>query len=96
MIQNNKSKLGVLIPGMGSVASTFICGVIACNKGLSKPIGSMTQMGSIRLGKRTENRTPLVKDFVSTVDMQNLVFTGWDINDENVYDIALKLSLIHI
>ena len=48
MAENNKSKLGVLIPGMGSVASTFICGVIACNKGLSKPIGSMTQMGSIR------------------------------------------------
>ena len=94
MIQNNKSKLGVLIPGMGSVASTFICGVIACNKGLSKPIGSMTQMGSIRLGKRTENRTPLVKDFVSTVDMQNLVFTGWDINDENVYDIALKSKVL--
>ena len=91
MIQKNKSKLGVLIPGMGAVASTFICGVIACNKGLSKPIGSMTQMGSIRLGKRTENRTPLVKDFVPTVDMQNLIFTGWDINDENVY-VILELN----
>ena len=94
MAENNKSKLGVLIPGMGSVASTFICGVIACNKGLSKPIGSMTQMGSIRLGKRTESRNPLIKDFVPTVDMNDLVFTGWDINQENVYDIALKSKVL--
>ena len=93
---NNKdgSKLGVLIPGMGSVASTFICGVIACNKGLSKPIGSMTQMGSIRLGKRTEDRNPLVKDFVPTVKMEDLVFTGWDINNENVYDIAVRSKVL--
>ena len=94
MSGKNKEKLGVLIPGMGSVASTFICGVIACNRGLSKPIGSMTQMGSIRLGKRTEKRNPLVKDFVPTVDMNNLVFTGWDINQENVYDIALKSKVL--
>ncbi len=94
MSEKNKEKLGVLIPGMGSVASTFICGVIACNRGLSKPIGSMTQMGSIRLGKRTENRNPLVKDFVPIVDMNNLVFTGWDINQENVYDIALKSKVL--
>ena len=94
MSEKNKAKLGVLIPGMGSVASTFICGVIACNRGLSKPIGSMTQMGSIRLGKRTEKRNPLVKDFVPTVDMNNLVFTGWDINQENVYDIALKSKVL--
>ena len=93
---NNKdgSKLGVLIPGMGSVASTFICGVIACNKGLSKPIGSMTQMGSIRLGKRTEDRNPLVKDFVPTVKMEDLAFTGWDINNENVYDIAVRSKVL--
>ena len=94
MSEKNKEKLGVLIPGMGSVASTFICGVIACNRGLSKPIGSMTQMGSIRLGKRTEKRNPLVKDFVPTVDMNNLVFAGWDINQENVYDIALKSKVL--
>ena len=54
-MSKENSKVGVLIPGMGAVASTFICGVIACNKGLSKPIGSMTQMGSMRLGKRSEN-----------------------------------------
>ena len=84
-MSKENSKVGVLIPGMGAVASTFICGVIACNKGLSKPIGSMTQMGSIRLGKRSEDRSPIVKDFVPVADMKNLVFGGWDINDENVY-----------
>ena len=74
-------KLGVLIPGMGSVASTFICGVIACNKCISKPIGIMTQMGSIRLGKRSEKRSPIIKDFVPISDMKDIVFGGWDINN---------------
>ena len=79
---------------MGAVASTFICGVIACNKGLSKPIGSMTQMGSIRLGKRSEDRSPIVKDFVPVADMENLVFGGWDINDETVYDISIRSEVL--
>lgn len=60
-MNNENSKVGVLIPGMGAVASTFICGVLACNKGLSKPIGSMTQMGSIRLGKNLKNALQLLK-----------------------------------
>ena len=93
-MKNKNEKLGVLIPGMGAVASTFICGVIACNKGLSKPIGSMTQMGSIRLGKRTEDRSPIIKDFVSVCDMENLVFGGWDINDENVYEISIRSEVL--
>ena len=93
-MKNKNEKLGVLIPGMGAVASTFICGVIACNKGLSKPIGSMTQMGSIRLGKRTEDRSPIIKDFVSVCDMENLVFGGWDINDENVYEICIRSEVL--
>ena len=93
-MKNKNEKLGVLIPGMGAVASTFICGVIACNKGLSKPIGSMTQMGSIRLGKRTEDRSPIIKDFVSVCDMKNLVFGGWDINDENVYEICIRSEVL--
>ena len=93
-MKNKNEKLGVLIPGMGAVASTFICGVIACNKGLSKPIGSMTQMGSIRLGKRTEDRSPIIKDFVSVCDMKNLVFGGWDINDENVYEISIRSEVL--
>ena len=94
MTTNKKEKLGVLIPGMGSVASTFICGVLACNKNLAKPVGSMTQVGSIRLGKRTEDRTPLIKDFAKTVPMKNLVFGGWDINDENVYEIAIRSAVL--
>ena len=93
-MENNNQKLGVLIPGMGAVASTFICGVIACNKGLSKPIGSMTQMGSIRLGKRTEGRSPIIKDFAPLCNMNNLVFGGWDINDENVYDISIRSEVL--
>ena len=87
-------RLGVLIPGMGSVASTFICGVIACNKGISKPIGSMTQMGSIRLGKRSEKRSPIIKDFVPISDMKDIVFGGWDINNENVYEISLRSKVL--
>ena len=94
MNSNNNEKLGVLIPGMGAVASTFICGVLACNKNLAKPVGSMTQMGSIRLGKRTDNRAPLIKDFVNTVSMENLVFGGWDIDDENVYEIAVRSAVL--
>ena len=79
---------------MGAVASTFICGVIACRKGLAKPIGSMTQMGSIRLGKRTENRSPIIKDFVPLSNMKDLVFGGWDINNENIYETSLKAKVL--
>ena len=95
MNQNkNNEKLGILIPGMGAVASTFVCGVIACNKGLSKPIGSMTQMGSIRLGKRAENRSPIIKDFVPVASMENLVFGGWDIEDENLYETSIRSKVL--
>ena len=94
MNSNKKEKLGVLIPGMGAVASTFICGVIACNKGLAKPIGSMSQMGSIRLGKRTEDRSPIIKDFAPLADLDNLAFGGWDIADENVYEISIRSEVL--
>ena len=94
MKSNKIEKLGVLIPGMGAVASTFICGVIACNKGLAKPIGSMSQMGSIRLGKRTEDRSPIIKDFAPLADLGNLVFGGWDIADENVYEISIRSEVL--
>ena len=94
-MKNNKNeRLGVLIPGMGAVASTFICGVIACKKGLAKPIGSMSQMGSIRLGKRTEDRSPIIKDFAPLADLNNLVFGGWDIADENVYEISIRSEVL--
>ena len=93
-IQRTDKKIGVLIPGMGAVASTFIAGVEAIKQGVAKPIGSMTQMGTIRLGKRTEKRSPIIKDFVPLVDFDNLVFGGWDINKENLYEIALRNGVL--
>lgn len=83
-----EGKLGILIPGMGAVATTFIAGVESVKKGLSLPIGSVTQMSTIRLGKRTENRQPLVKDFVPLAHINDIVFGGWDIFDDNMYEAA--------
>ena len=83
-----EGKLGILIPGMGAVATTFIAGVESVKKGLSLPIGSVTQMSTIRLGKRTENRQPLVKDFVPLAQINDIVFGGWDIFDDNMYEAA--------
>ncbi len=77
-IQPAKGKLGIMIPGMGAVATTFVAGVEAVRKGLSTPIGSLTQMGTIRLGKRTEGRSPKVKEFLPLAGLDDLVFTGWD------------------
>src|SRR5690349_8369026 len=74
-----KGKLGVMIPGMGAVATTFIAGVEAVRKGIAEPIGSLTQMGTIRLGRRTGGRSPTIKVFVPLAGLKDLVFTGWDI-----------------
>lgn len=87
-------KLGILTPGMGAVASTFMAGVIAVNKGLAKPVGSVTQMGNIRLGKRTENRNPLIKDFVPLAKLTDIVFGGWDIFEDNMYESALNAKVL--
>src|ERR1039457_2718443 len=87
-------KLGVMVVGMGAVATTMIAGVEAVRRGLAKPIGSLTQMGTIRLGKRTENRTPYVKDFVPLADLNDLVFTGWDIFEDNVYESAAHAKVL--
>ena len=88
-IANPKGKLGVLIPGMGAVATTFIAGVEAVRKGLSKPIGSLTQMGTIRLGKRSDKRVPAIKDFVPLASLDDLVFGGWDIRADDCYQVAV-------
>ncbi len=93
-IQPSKGKLGVVLPGMGAVSSTFIAGVEAIKKGIAKPIGSLTQMGTIRLGKRTEQRVPAIKDFVPLVSLNNLVFGGWDIFSDDVYQAALKAGVL--
>ena len=72
-------KLGILTPGMGAVATTFIAGVEAIRRGLAKPIGSLTQMGTIRLGKRTDGRSPLIREFVPLAKLDDIVFGGWDL-----------------
>ena len=77
-------KLGILTPGMGAVATTFMAGVEAIRKGL-KPIGSLTQMGTIRLGKRTDERTPLIKEFVPLAKLDDMVFGGWDFFPDDAY-----------
>jgi myo-inositol-1-phosphate synthase len=87
-------KLGVVLPGMGAVSSTFIAGVEAIKRGLAKPIGSLTQMGTIRLGKRSERRVPALKDFVPLASLKDLVFGGWDIFTENVYQAGLNAGVL--
>ncbi|HEY1271163.1 MAG TPA: inositol-3-phosphate synthase, partial [Terriglobales bacterium] len=93
-IQPAKGKLGVMIPGMGAVATTFVAGVEAVRKGLSKPIGSLTQMGTIRLGKRTDNNSPAIDDFVPLAGLKDLVFTGWDIFEDDMYTAASKAGVL--
>jgi len=87
-------KLGVMMPGMGAVATTFVAGVEAVRKGLAQPIGSVTQMATIRLGKRTEGRSPRIKDFVPLTDLNDLIFTGWDIFPDDMYTAACKAAVL--
>src|SRR5512147_2570125 len=93
-IQPAEGKLGILLPGMGAVATTFMAGVQAIRTGLSKPIGSLTQMGTIRLGKRTDNRTPLIKDFVPLADLNDIVFGGWDLFHDDAFTAAAKAEVL--
>ncbi|MFB6305987.1 MAG: inositol-3-phosphate synthase, partial [Flavobacteriales bacterium] len=93
-IKPAKKKLGVLTPGMGAVSTTFIAGVLAINKGLSKPIGSLSQMDRIRLGKRTEEKNPLIKEFVPLRSMDELEFGGWDIFEDNAYEAATHADVL--
>jgi myo-inositol-1-phosphate synthase len=80
--------------GLGAVATTFIAGVLAVRKGIASPIGSVTQMGTIRLGKRTDGRSPLVKDVVPLADLNDLVFGGWDIFEDNCYESAMHAGVL--
>jgi len=93
-IKKASGKLGVLIPGMGAVATTFIAGVEAVRRGNAQPIGSVTQMGHIRLGKRTDDRSPLIKDFVSLANLDEIEFAGWDIYEDNCYESAKKAGVL--
>jgi myo-inositol-1-phosphate synthase len=93
-LEGAKGKLGVMIPGMGAVATTFVAGVEAIRKGISKPIGSVTQMATIRLGKRTDGRSPKIKEFVPLANLDDLVFTGWDIFEDNMFDAATNAGVL--
>jgi len=91
-----KGKLGIMIPGMGAVATTFVAGVEAVRKGIASPIGSLTQMGTIRLGKRTEGRSPKIQDFVPLAKLNDLVFTGWDIFEDDMYAAARNAGVLEV
>src|SRR5918997_352493 len=89
-----EGRLGVLLVGLGAVSTTFIAGVEAIKKGYAQPIGSLTQMGTIRLGKRTENRVPLIKEMVPLADLNDLVFGAWDIFEDSAYEAAMHAGVL--
>ena len=89
-----KGKLGVLTPGMGAVSTTFMAGVDLVRKGKALPVGSLTQMGTIRLGKRTEGRTPKIQDFVPLANLNDLVFGGWDLFPDTAYEAATNAAVL--
>jgi len=89
-----KGKLGILTPGMGAVATTFIAGVMAVNKGLANPIGALTQMGRMRIGKRTKKNIPKINDVVPLQDLKKVVFGGWDIFKDNMYEAAVHAAVL--
>jgi myo-inositol-1-phosphate synthase len=89
-------KLGVLIPGMGAVTTTFIAGLEAIKRGLGKPIGSLTQLGAIRLGKRTEGRSPAIREFVPLANLHDIVVGAWDIFEDNAYEAAVKAGVLEM
>ena len=93
-IEKPAGKLGVLLPGLGAVATTFISGIAAIKKRIALPIGSLTQLGTIRLGKRTEKRVPMIKDFIELAGINDLVFGGWDIFPDNIYEAGLKAGVL--
>jgi myo-inositol-1-phosphate synthase len=93
-IKAAEGKLGILMPGMGAVATTVIAGVEAIKEGLGKPIGSLTQMGTIRLGKRTEARSPLINEFVPLAQLDDLVFGGWDVFPDDAFEAATHAGVL--
>jgi len=93
-IPKAEGKLGVLIPGLGAVGTTFIAGVELVRRGFGAPVGALTQMGTIRLGKRTEKRSPLIKDFVPIAELDDLVFAGWDIFEDDCCKAAMKAGVL--
>jgi myo-inositol-1-phosphate synthase len=93
-IKKHEGKLGILLPGMGAVATTFIAGCMLARKQHGSPIGSLTQMGTIRLGKRTDGRSPLIRDFLKLPGLDDLAFGGWDLFTENAYETAAQAEVL--
>jgi myo-inositol-1-phosphate synthase len=93
-IASPRGKLGVLLPGMGAVSTTFMAGVELVRKGHAQPVGSLTQLGTIRLGKRTDNHSPLIQKFVPLAGLEDLVFGGWDIFKDNAYEAAANAGVL--
>jgi len=89
-----RGKLGILVPGMGAVATTFMAGVELVRKKQAQPVGSLTQMATIRLGKRTDGRSPKIKDFVKLARLDDIVFGGWDIFPDSAYEAAAKAGVL--
>ncbi len=95
IIEPAEGRLGVLLVGLGAVSSTFIAGVEHIRRGTGKPFGSVTQMATIRLGKRTEKRTPLIRDFIPLAGLDQLVFGAWDPIPDNAYEAAIKCGVLN-
>ncbi len=93
-IASPKGRLGVLTPGMGAVSTTFMAGVELVRRGESAPVGSLTQLGTIRLGKRTEGRTPKISEFVPLAKLDDIVFGGWDVFPDDAYQAAAKAGVL--
>jgi myo-inositol-1-phosphate synthase len=93
-IRPAKGKLGILLVGLGAVSTTVIAGVLAIRRGLAKPIGSLTQMGTVRLGKRTEGRSPRIADVLPLAALDDIVFGGWDLFDDNCYEAARTAGVL--
>ncbi|MFT7581356.1 MAG: myo-inositol-1-phosphate synthase, partial [Myxococcota bacterium] len=93
-IKPSDGKLLVLTPGMGAVATTFIAGVEAVRQGNAKPVGSLTQMQAIRIGPRSKNNAPLIKDFLPLAKLEDLTFAGWDVYPDDAYDAAVRADVL--
>jgi len=93
-MQPARGRLGILLPGLGAVATTFVAGVMAVRKGLAQPFGSLTQMNRIRLGRRDENRNPLIKELIELPELDNLYFAAWDIFEDDAYQSALNAGVL--
>jgi len=93
-IRSAEGKLGILLVGMGAVSTTTIAGIMAVRKGIAKPIGALTEMGTVRLGKRTDARSPAIRDFVPLASYDQLVFGGWDIFEDNCYEAATTAGVL--